>query len=119
MAHDQPLFPKLKRRRTWLMVKLDLERIGIPYTTAEGDADFHAAGRHTYITRLIRSGVSLSVTKQLARHADVNMTMRYTHHGLGEQANALASMPVPPLGISEQKEAHKSNEADIPKIQED
>ena len=28
---DEPLFPKLEKRRTWLMVKKDLERVGIPY----------------------------------------------------------------------------------------
>ena len=32
------------------MVKKDLERVGIPYKTEEGVADFHAAGRHTHIT---------------------------------------------------------------------
>ena len=53
---DQLLFPKLARRRTWLMVKKDLERIGIPYETAEGIADFHAAGRHSHITGLVRNG---------------------------------------------------------------
>jgi len=30
---DQPLFPRLAKRRTWLMVKKDLERAGIPYET--------------------------------------------------------------------------------------
>ena len=34
------------------MFKLDRERVGIPYKTAEGVADFHAAGRHTCITEL-------------------------------------------------------------------
>ncbi len=92
---NQPLFPKLKNRRTWLMVKLDLERAGIPYTTAEGDADFHAAGRHTHITQLIRSGASLSEAKELARHSDIQMTTRYTHIGLADQAKALAGLPVP------------------------
>ncbi len=91
---DQPLFPKLKNRRTWLMVKLDLERAGIPYTTPEGDADFHAAGRHTHITQLIRSGASLSEAKKLARHSDIQMTTRYTHFGLADQARALAALPL-------------------------
>lgn len=76
LGDDEPLFPKLERRRTWLMVKKDLERAGIPYVTAEGVADFHAAGRHTHITQLFRSGASLTEAKELARHSDVNMTMR-------------------------------------------
>ena len=53
---EQPLFPKLAKRRTWLMVKKDLERAGIPYETPQGIADFHAAGRHTHITELLRNG---------------------------------------------------------------
>ena len=35
----QPLFPRLAKRRTWLMIKKDLERAGIPYRTEEGTAD--------------------------------------------------------------------------------
>lgn len=57
---DELLFPKLAKRRTWLMVKKDLERIGIPYATPDGIADFHAAGRHSHITGLVRSGASLA-----------------------------------------------------------
>ena len=36
---DQLLFPKLGKRRTWFMVKKDLERAGIAYETPEGIAD--------------------------------------------------------------------------------
>ena len=57
---NEYLFPRLARRRTWLMVKKDLERVGIPYKTSDGYADFHAAGRHTHITELFRSGASIS-----------------------------------------------------------
>ena len=76
---DQPIFPNLANRRTWLMVKLDLKRAGIP---SEGIADFHAAGRHTFVTGLLRNGATLPETKKLARHFDVNMTMRYAHIGI-------------------------------------
>ena len=96
------LFPKLERKKTWLMVKKDLERVGIPYETAEGIADFHAAGRHTHITELLRNGATLPEAKELARHTDVKMTMRYTHIGMRDQANALASLPSPkPAPISD------------------
>lgn len=91
----EPLFPKLAKRRTWLMVRRDLERAGIPYETAEGIADFHAAGRHTHITELLRNGASLPEAKELARHADVKMTMRYTHIGISDQARALLTLPMP------------------------
>jgi len=92
MQPQDKLFPNLDRKKTWLMVKKDLERIGIPYETTDGIADFHASGRHTYITELLRSGASLPEAKELARHSDVKMTMRYTHIGLADQAAALAGL---------------------------
>jgi hypothetical protein len=95
MAVDQLLFPGLDKKKTWLMVKKDLERAEIPYETPEGIADFHAAGRHTHVTELLRSGASLPEARQLARHSDVRMTMKYTHIGLEDQARALAGLPVP------------------------
>jgi integrase len=42
------------------------------------DASFHVC-RHTFATRLIVAGVPLATVKELLRHADVKMTMRYTH----------------------------------------
>ncbi|MBA2114093.1 tyrosine-type recombinase/integrase [Bremerella alba] len=87
------LFPHLAKRRTWLMVKKDLERVGIAYETPEGVADFHAAGRHTHITELLRNGSSLPEARMLARHADINMTMKYTHIGIQDQAKALKGLP--------------------------
>ena len=95
LAPDQVLFPKLAKRRTWLMVKKDLERVGIPYVTPEGIADFHAAGRHTHITELLRTGASVPEAMELARHSDVKMTMKYAHIGIQDQARALASLPTP------------------------
>jgi hypothetical protein len=89
------LFPKLRLRRTWLMVQKDLEQAGIPYETPDGVADFHAVGRHTYITELLRNGVTLPEARALARHADVNMTMRYTHIGINDQAKAVGHLPNP------------------------
>jgi len=87
------LFPKLANRRTWLMVKKDPERVGIPYETDDGIVDFHAVGRHTHITELLRNGVSLPEARELARHSDDNMTMRYTHSGIEDQAKAIAKLP--------------------------
>ena len=75
------------------MVKKDLERSGIPYETPEGVADFHAAGRHTHITGLLRNGASLPEARMLARHADINMTMKYAHIGIQDQAKALKGLP--------------------------
>ncbi len=93
LKRNEPLFPKLAKRRTWLMVKKDLERVEIPYKTDEGIADFHAAGRHTHITELLRNGATLVEARELARHSDVRMTMRYTHIGLEDQAKAVGKLP--------------------------
>ncbi len=90
---DEVLFPMLAKRRTWKMVKYDLEQVGIKYRTPEGVADFHAAGRHTHITQLMSNGVSLPQAKELARHSDVRMTMKYTHIGLKDQAAAVSRLP--------------------------
>ena len=95
LAPGEPLFPRLDRKKTWLMVKKDLERIGIPYETKDGIADFHATGRVSHITELLKGGVKLNVTKDLARHTDIRMTIRYDRSGLHEQARALQSLPVP------------------------
>jgi len=88
----EPIFPELANRRTWLMVKKDLERVGIPYETDEGIADFHAAGRHTYITELLRNGVSIPEAMKLARHSDVKTTMKYTHIGINDQHRAVQNL---------------------------
>src|SRR3990170_3058777 len=93
LASTRKLFPDLELKKTWLMVKKDLERVGIPYQNEDGIADFHAAGRHSHITELLRNGTSLPEAKELARHADIKMTMRYTHIGIEDQARALQSLP--------------------------
>jgi integrase len=105
---DEPLFPLLERKMLSEMIQKDLKRAGIPYRTAEGFADFHAAGRHTYITQLLRSGASLPEAKELARHTDVKMTMRYTHIGIQDQAKAVAKLPAP-LGIDANDPAAQRN----------
>ena len=87
------LFPRLAKRRTWLIVKKDLERVGIPYRTDEDIADFHASDRHTHITQLLRNGATLPVAMELAHHSDVRTTMKYTHIDINDQERALANLP--------------------------
>lgn len=101
LAPDEFLFPQIGRRKSWRMVRKDLERIGIPYETDDGVADFHAAGRHSYVTGLLLNGVGLVQAKELARHSDVKMTMRYAHIGLDEQADSLKSLPAPERQLSQ------------------
>ena len=99
LKRDDVLFPKLAGRKAWKMVKKDLELVGIPYRNEEGFADFHAAGRHTHITELLRNGATLPEAKELARHSTVQMTMKYVHIGIEDQAKALSALPAPWQGI--------------------
>jgi site-specific recombinase XerD len=105
LGPDELLFPKLERKKTWFMVKKDLERVGIAYVTEEGIADFHAAGRHSHITGLLRSGATLTQARELARHGDIRMTMRYTHIGIDDQAAALAGLPSPSSSARDKRAA--------------
>ncbi len=99
IAPGEKLFPMLARRKTWLMVQKDLERAGIPYETEDGIADFHAAGRHSHITELLRNGATVPEAMELARHTDVTMTMKYTHVGMADRARAVANLPAPRSGL--------------------
>lgn len=56
-------------------------------------ADFHAL-RHTFITNLVKSGVSPKAAQSLARHSTIDLTMNvYTSLTVNDQASALASLP--------------------------
>jgi len=76
------------------MIRKDLEAAGIPYRDASDRvADFHAL-RHTFITRLARSGVAPAVAKSLARHSTITLTMdHYTHTFIEDERSALARLP--------------------------
>lgn len=76
------------------MIRADLERAGIVYRDESGNvADFHAL-RHTFITRLIRSGAPPKVVQVLARHSTITLTLdRYTHLSTGDLQGALAGLP--------------------------
>jgi hypothetical protein len=86
------LFTNLSKKRMAVAIQPDLKRADISYKTDECIADFHAAGRHTCITQLLWSGASLPEAKELARHSEIKMTMRYTHIGIVDQAKALANL---------------------------
>ena len=56
-------------------------------------ADFHSL-RHSYLSRLGRSGASAKVMQKLARHSTVELTLgRYTHANLHDLAAAVDGMP--------------------------
>jgi hypothetical protein len=70
--------------------------VEIPYATKDGDAYFHAAGRRSHITELLPNSASSIEARELVRHKDVRMTMRYTHIGLKDQAKAIENLPTDP-----------------------
>jgi hypothetical protein len=56
-------------------------------------ADFHAL-RHTYISRLVKSGANIKVTQELARHSTPTLTLgRYSHVQVLDQTKALDGVP--------------------------
>jgi len=67
----------------------------VKYETPDGIADFHAAGRHTHITELLRNRATLAEARELARHTDVRQTMKHTHINIHDQAKALSGLPLP------------------------
>ena len=65
-------------------------------------ADFHSL-RHTYLSRLGRSGASPKVMQKLARHSTVELTLgRYTHAGLFDLSSAVNAMPPLPIKVAPQ-----------------
>ncbi|MGE3180791.1 MAG: tyrosine-type recombinase/integrase [Phycisphaerae bacterium] len=55
--------------------------------------DFHAL-RHTFITNLALAGIPPKVAMDLARHRDINLTMRYYSHTLlMDRASAIDRLP--------------------------
>jgi len=56
-------------------------------------ADFHAL-RHTYISRVVRSGASAKAAQTLARHSTVQLTVgRYAHANLYDLTAAVEALP--------------------------
>jgi integrase len=49
--------------------------------------------RHTFASRLTRSGVDLVTVKELLGHATINTTMRYAHSNHEAKAQAVAKLP--------------------------
>ena len=101
----KPLWPKLPDEIARVMAQ-DLEAAKIPVTDDAGRViDFHAL-RHTFITRLARSGVTPKVAQALARHSTITLTMdRYAHVALADTSKALASLPALPTRDEPQREA--------------
>jgi integrase len=89
----KPVWPGTWAERGAEMLRRDLEAAGIPYAVEGPDgplyADFHAL-RHSYITLLQQMRATAKQAQTLARHSDVNLTLRrYTHASLAELGEAV------------------------------
>lgn len=88
---DVPVF-KMPRKPV-MMLRVDLETVGIDYDTDAGFADFQAL-RHTFLNNLARKGVHPKNCQTLARHSTITLTMdRYSHSVLGDLAVDLEALP--------------------------
>ena len=76
------------------MMQVDLKAAGVEYIDAHGlYADFHAL-RHTFITNMMKSGVSAKTAQALARHSTIDLTMNmYTSLTVTDQAATLNQYP--------------------------
>jgi len=85
----------------------------LKYRDAAGRvADFHAL-RHTYISRLVRSGANIKVAQELARHSTPTLTLgRYAHVQLVDQTRALDALPAIPLHNGDGEPAQSSGSAE-------
>jgi integrase len=92
-AAGELVFAFLPEARTHIAI---LERAGIAYVNDRGErADFHAL-RHSYVTGLMKRGVSPRVVMSLARHTTMSMTTtRYTHAALFDLSGAVGKLPDP------------------------
>jgi integrase len=94
-AKDEPVWPGQWHKNAAEMLRVDLDAAKVPASQPDGVFDFHAL-RHTYVTGLVRAGVSPRYAQQLARHSTIDLTMRvYTHLGLEEVAAVLPACAQP------------------------
>ena len=79
--------------KTYLMIKHDLEKAGIPYKTKEGTAHFHAQ-RHNFATALDMVAKTTKTAQTLMRHSDPRLTLNiYTHSMSDHERAAIDSLP--------------------------
>jgi hypothetical protein len=74
----------------------------LTYVNGAGEvADFHSL-RHTYISTLVNSGVSVKVAQELARHSTPTLTIgRYAHARLHDIRGAIENLPAVAAGAAE------------------
>ena len=80
---------------------------------ADRPRNYHSL-RHTFVSNLARAGVSAKVAMDLARHSDINLTLRrYTHTLLPERASAIDALPDLTGGQLEQHAQQATGTCDI------
>jgi integrase/recombinase XerD len=83
------VWPGLWHKKAAKMLRTDLDAANVKYEVEGRVLDFHAL-RGTFITSLSRAGVHPKTAQILARHGDINLTMKYyTHLSLEEVAAVL------------------------------
>jgi integrase len=94
LPRSKPIWPGTWWEDSAEMFRVDLAAAEIPILDEDGTVlDFHGQ-RTTYITGLARAGVSPTKAQKLARHSDINLTMRtYTHLQIEELASSVESLP--------------------------
>ncbi len=105
---DVPVFAP-HADKTADMLRDDLALAGIEAENSAGyRVDFHAL-RHTYITLGAMAGITPKVLMDLARHSDINLTMRaYSHTVVADRAKALEAVPDLTSDGGEEREALKA-----------
>jgi hypothetical protein len=56
----------------------------------------------------MRNGTPIVIARELARHSDINTTMRYTHIGLEDQAKGIENLPVDPAWTKNKDLGHEN-----------
>lgn len=111
---DEKIWPGNWYQRAAEMLEVDLKAAGIPVKTADGILDFHAL-RATFITSLVRGGVHPKIVQTLARHSQIELTMKlYTKLTASEVAPALDVLPeiAPNLHQTRVRSGHSESETD-------
>lgn len=91
---DKPIWGRV-REHTAQMLRFDMDAAGVDHKEGIVEVDFHSL-RQCFMTSLARAGVTPKVTQQLARHSDINLTMRvYTKMNDDDERAAVESLPVP------------------------
>lgn len=91
-------------RQAAKMLRVDLKAAGIPYKTADGYADFHAGGRHSFITNVGHTKASISLIQRICRLSTPALLDNYFHVDDAAQSAVIGALPkLPHLNGSEAK----------------